>query len=116
MNIKELIINWYHYDKIFLLCEDKTLPRTKDYICINKSCVSHDNKNLKSKSKNLILPGGGIFDKVMNYIYENKIDKRILHLSTLIVTNQMTRDDAVSLLKNSPYSSKDNLQEDIDFF
>ena len=52
------------------------------------------------------------------YLLPNKfkIDKRILHLSTLIVTNQMTRDDAVSLLKNSPYSSKDNLQEDIDFF
>ena len=45
-----------------------------------------------------------------------KIDKRILHLSTLIVTNQITRDEAISLLKNSPYVSKDNLQEDIDFF
>ena len=52
------------------------------------------------------------------YLLPNKfkIDKRTLHLSTLIVTNQMTRDDAVSLLKKSPYSSKDNLQEDIDFF
>ena len=32
-----------------------------------------------SKSKVLILPGVGTFDKVINYIYENKIDKAILN-------------------------------------
>ena len=37
-----------------------------------------------SKSKILILPGVGTFDKVMNYIYEHKIDKAILNASLLI--------------------------------
>ena len=32
-----------------------------------------------SKSKILILPGVGTFDKVINYIYENKIDKAIFN-------------------------------------
>ncbi len=45
-----------------------------------------------------------------------KIDKRILHLSTLIITNQITRNDAIRLLKNSPYSSEINLKEDKEYF
>ena len=30
-----------------LLCGDKTLPRTKDYICRNKSCISHNKSDIK---------------------------------------------------------------------
>ena len=32
-----------------LKCYDPTLPRTKNYICKNKKCITHDKKNEKSK-------------------------------------------------------------------
>jgi hypothetical protein len=32
-----------------LKCADYTLPRTKDYICKNKNCITHDKKNYKLK-------------------------------------------------------------------
>jgi N-acetyl sugar amidotransferase len=45
-----------------------------------------------------------------------KIDKRILHLSTLIITNQITRNDAIKLLARQPYSSEIKLKEDKEYF
>lgn len=36
-------------DDYSLTCEDPTLPRTKDYICQNKECPSHNKKNLATK-------------------------------------------------------------------
>tara|TARA_Y100000816_G_scaffold278791_1_gene250363 strand:+ start:264 stop:1358 length:1095 start_codon:yes stop_codon:yes gene_type:complete len=52
------------------------------------------------------------------YILPNKfnIDKRILHLSTLIVTNQITRNDALRILAQNPYSSSAQLNEDKEYF
>ena len=48
------------------------------------------------------------------YILPKKfnIDKRKLHLSNLILTDQMRRDDAVDLLRESPYPSFDQFQTD----
>jgi hypothetical protein len=45
-----------------------------------------------------------------------KIDKRILHLSTLIVTNQISRGEAIEILNTSPYPSDLQLQEDKEYF
>lgn len=52
------------------------------------------------------------------YILPNKfgVDKRKLHLSTLIATNQMERDKAISLINELPYPSQDELNLDIDYF
>jgi len=52
------------------------------------------------------------------YILPEKfgIDKRKVHFSNLIITNQMTRDDAIEKLKEIPYPSKDDLLEDIEYF
>lgn len=44
------------------------------------------------------------------------IDKRKLHLSTLIISGQMTRDDALALMKSSPYPSPEALEDDIEYF
>ncbi len=42
------------------------------------------------------------------YILRKKfnIDKRIAHLSSLVVTNQMTREDAMNVLQNNEYTEK----------
>ena len=39
-----------------------------------------------------------------------------MHLSTLIVTNQLTRDDALRILTLNPYSSSLQLSEDKEYF
>lgn len=44
------------------------------------------------------------------------IDKRRMHLSSLICSGQMTRSEAQSLLQCSPYPDPDGLQIDIEYF
>lgn len=44
------------------------------------------------------------------------VDKRILHLSTLIISNQMKREQALKNIKLSPYQSDKQLKEDKFFF
>lgn len=44
------------------------------------------------------------------------VDKRRLHLSSLICSGQMTRDQAKELLTRSPYPDPDDLQVDIEYF
>ena len=52
------------------------------------------------------------------YILPTKfgIDKRKLHLSTLIMSGQLTRVDALKTMDRIPYPSDDDLQNDIDYF
>jgi N-acetyl sugar amidotransferase len=52
------------------------------------------------------------------YILPNKfgIDKRKLHLSNLVVSGQMTRADAIHMLRNQPYEEPRQLAEDKAFF
>lgn len=52
------------------------------------------------------------------YILPEKfcVDKRKLHLSTLIMSKQITRDQAVEALKDSPYPEIDKLEEDKEYF
>lgn len=51
------------------------------------------------------------------YILPKKfnIDKRKLHLSTLIISNQMSRKEALSIIKTEPYDTYD-LMSDINYF
>jgi N-acetyl sugar amidotransferase len=52
------------------------------------------------------------------YILPKKfnIDKRKLHLSTLIVSGQLTRDAAVKKMEEIPYPSESDLHDDIEYF
>ena len=52
------------------------------------------------------------------YILPRKfnVDKRLSHLSTLIMSGQMRRDTALEALRNIPYESQDRLDEDISYF
>jgi N-acetyl sugar amidotransferase len=52
------------------------------------------------------------------YILPNKYnyDKRKPHLSTMIMSGQLTRDDAFLELKNNPYPDQKLLEDDLDFF
>lgn len=44
------------------------------------------------------------------------VDKRIIHLSTLIMTNQISRHEAKLILTSEPYESKEKLEEDYKYF
>jgi len=52
------------------------------------------------------------------YILPNKfkVDKRKLHLGTLVAGGQMTREEAVDLLKKPPFLSEQLVNEDIQYF
>lgn len=52
------------------------------------------------------------------YILPKKfgVDKRRIHLSSMVVSRQMTRDDALADLERSPYPSEEALQQDIAYF
>jgi N-acetyl sugar amidotransferase len=52
------------------------------------------------------------------YILPTKfhIDKRKLHLSTLLMSGQLTRDEALRTMDRIPYPSHADLQRDIDYF
>lgn len=51
------------------------------------------------------------------YILPRKfgVDKRLLHLSTLVVTGQMSREEALMLLSRSPYPDEALMQQDQEF-
>ena len=44
------------------------------------------------------------------------IDKRKVHLSTLVVSNQMTRSDGLKILQNSPYPDERDRLLDVEYF
>lgn len=52
------------------------------------------------------------------YILPKKfgIDKRRVHFSNLICSNQMSREEALKILETIPYPSQDLLEEDIEYF
>lgn len=52
------------------------------------------------------------------YILPNKfnVDKRKLHLSSLICSRQISRDEALKVLENIPYPSEEDLDRDISYF
>lgn len=52
------------------------------------------------------------------YILPRKfgIDKRKLHLSTLVMSGQLSREDALRTMDQIPYPSESALQEDVDYF
>jgi N-acetyl sugar amidotransferase len=52
------------------------------------------------------------------YILPEKfgVDKRKLHLSTLIISGQMSRAEALDLMTCSPYPSEETLEDDIEYF
>lgn len=52
------------------------------------------------------------------YILPNKfgVDKRIIHLSTLIISNQLDRSGAIEILQNLPYADEIELNRDLSYF
>jgi N-acetyl sugar amidotransferase len=52
------------------------------------------------------------------YILPKKfnVDKRLIHLATLVASGQMTRDDAMKGLQSIPYQTEQQQEEDVSYF
>jgi len=107
-------IKWLRYEYIKKI---KWIPFL-DYVPYNKEAVL---ELLQEKIGYIKYPYKhyeSVFTRFyQGYILPTKfgIDKRKVHLSSLIMSNQMTRDDALKFLEESPYPNQDLLKTDRDF-
>ena len=103
-NILFYRIKWVHFLDYFEYRKDEAT----EYLKTKYGFKPYENKHYES-----------IFTRFyQGYILPNKfgIDKRILHLSTLIITNQLKREEAIKVLSSNPYPSELKLREDKDYF
>ncbi|MBT89280.1 MAG: ExsB family protein [Spirochaetales bacterium] len=92
-----------------------------DYIEFNKENVLNELENNFGYKRYPYKHYESIFTRFyQGYILIKKfnVDKRKLHLSNLIVTNQVNRDKALDIIKSSRYGYEDNLNliDDINYF
>lgn len=112
-SIDTLSYNWYHRIKgiewnSFL-----------DYVEYNKeACIQNLEKNYGYK-RYPYKHYESVFTRFyQGYILPEKfgVDKRRIHLSTLIISGQMEREEALTQLKQIPYPSEQELEEDKSYF
>jgi hypothetical protein len=67
--------------------------------------------------------GGKHYESIFTRFYQGYIlphkfgvDKRLLHYSTLVISGQMTREEAAKGLEGIPYNSQQDLDQDIKYF
>ena len=104
---------WYHYIKLIQFCP------FLDYLPYNKfealEVLQRDFNYKPYPYKHY----ESIFTRFyQGYILPKKfgVDKRIIHLSTLVAAGQMTREEALQGLEGIPYPSQQALEDDIEYF
>ena len=104
---------WYYYVKLIQFCP------FLDYLPYNKfealEVLQRDFNYKPYPYKHY----ESIFTRFyQGYILPQKfgVDKRIIHLSTLVAAGQMTREEALQGLKGIPYPSQQALEDDIEYF
>ncbi len=97
-------IKWIHFLDYFDYKKDEATKILKDQFNFKPYEYKHYESIFTRFYQGYILPE------------KFKIDKRILHLSTLIITNQLTRTEAIKILNSSPYPSDYQFKEDKEYF
>jgi N-acetyl sugar amidotransferase len=90
-----------------------------DYIQYNKNDALNELEKIYGYKRYPYKHYESIFTRFyQGYILPKKfgIDKRLLHLSNLIITSQMSREEAIELLNNIPYPSEKEQNSDVDYF
>ena len=107
------IKKWY-YEKVLRI----SMVSPLNYIDYNKDEV----KEYLKKTIGWIDYGAKHYENIFTRFYQGyillekfKIDKRKFHFSNLILSGQMTREEALQLLQTSPYSSTELLRDDREF-
>lgn len=105
--------SWYYYIKLIQFCP------FLDYLPYNKfealEVLQRDFNYKPYPYKHY----ESIFTRFyQGYILPKKfgVDKRIIHLSTLVAAGQMSREDALKGLEGIPYPSQRELEDDIEYF
>lgn len=138
--------NWYKYDKKNILNIDRQFQKTKirtfpfystqkfmvdnylrkikwvpflDYFNYEKQAAMDNLSALYNYKQYPYKHYESVFTRFyQGYILPNKfgIDKRKLHLSTLIVNDQLSRGEALRLMEKNAYPSQAELKNDINYF
>lgn len=109
-------INFFQYYFLYPIIYGMRTLRPLNYMDYNKENALEELKKIGYKpyaNKH----GESIFTKFFqNYYLPKKFnyDKRIPHLSSLILSNQMTRDKAIELVSKNPYNDQE-LSDDIEY-
>lgn len=104
---------WYYYIKMIQFCP------FLDYLPYNKFEVLEILQKEFNYKPYPYKHYESIFTRFyQGYILPKKfgVDKRIIHLSTLVAAGQMTREDALKGLEGIPYPSQRALEDDIEYF
>ena len=96
-------IRWIHFLNYFDFEKEKALNHLEKRFQYKRYPYKHYESVFTRFYQGYILP------KKFN------VDKRKLHLSTLIISNQMKRNKAIQILKSKPYNNFD-LESDKDYF
>ncbi|PKP60583.1 MAG: N-acetyl sugar amidotransferase [Candidatus Altiarchaeales archaeon HGW-Altiarchaeales-1] len=111
-----------HYGLIdmfyYLFIKSTKFVTILDYIDYNKK----DAMKLIEKELGWKYYSGKHYESIFTRFYQGyilpkkfKIDKRIAHLSTLICSGQITREEALEELKKDPYPSEEMMKEDKEY-
>ena len=90
-----------------------------DYFDYNKNLAMDELSSFSNFTKYKLKHSESIFTRFYQcHILPKKfkIDKRKVHLSNLVITNQMTREEGLNILKNEPYFSFDDYIRDKNYF
>jgi N-acetyl sugar amidotransferase len=112
------IIGIYSYLYYNRICKIKTINYL-DYLEYNKEEALTLLETNYGYKRYLYKHYESVFTRLyQGYLLPRKfqIDKRKVHLSTLVLTNQLTRNEAIEHLNYNPYASDDLLMKDIKFF
>jgi N-acetyl sugar amidotransferase len=112
------IIGWIDYLLYSKISKIKMLPFL-DYIEYNKYEAINQLKDNYDYKPYPYKHYESVFTRFyQGYILPNKfgVDKRKIHLSTLIMSGQLTRENALIQLSGSPYSYENELQSDLQYF
>ena len=138
--------NWYKYDKKNILKIDRQFQKTKirtfpfystrkfmvdnylrkikwvpflDYFDYEKQAAMNNLSALYNYKQYPYKHYESVFTRFyQGYILPNKfgVDKRKLHLSTLIVNDQLSRGEALRLMEKNAYPNQGELNNDINYF
>jgi hypothetical protein len=109
------VINWFYFEYIKKIKWVGFL----DYLPYNKFEAMNELEANYGYKRYPFKHYESIFTRFyQGYILPRKfnVDKRLVHLATLVVSGQMTRDDAMKGLQGIPYPSELHQEEDVSYF
>ena len=97
-------IRWHSFLDYLPFNKEKAIRRLEEDFCYKRYPYKHYESIFTRFYQGYILPS------------KFGVDKRLLHLSTLVAAGQMQREDALALMREIPYPSREELDSDREYF